>query len=293
MKTVLATWERPGEVTINAAHKAASAGEDLMGVLEAALAAAEYDPSLIAIGRGGVPNSDGTIELDASVMLGKTLDAGAVCGVQDILPVVSLARMVMEKTEHVMLCGDQARRFAIEQGMKPQNLMTAESCRRFEEYYSGMEGAKVYVHHEDDEAPHDTVTVLGVEDRECAAACSTSGMPFKLPGRVGDSPIIGAGIYADDEAGCAGATGWGEELWKCCASYRVVRNMGAGMSPQEACDETIQYMMRRRPGMDTQPSVVFALGLDGDFGAACFGGDFDLWVMRGDDIAKHHYKSLS
>ncbi len=278
--TILATWERPGKVAMEAAWQAHARGESLISALEQGLAAAEEDPSLIAIGLGSVPNSDGELELDASIMDGRDLSAGAVCSVRGILPVISLARRVMDKTRHIMLSGEQARRFAIEQGFKPRNLMTAESIRRYEEWLEQPEREKDYVHAAGDK-PSDTVTVLGLEEGpHVVAASSTSGLSFKRPGRVGDSPIIGAGIYADDETGAAGATGNGEELWKACASFRTVDAMSRGLNAQEACDETIRAMLRRQPASTDMPCVVFAISINGDYGAATTTGEFPLWVCE-------------
>jgi isoaspartyl peptidase/L-asparaginase-like protein (Ntn-hydrolase superfamily) len=291
--TILATWKEPGEVSVQAAQTRLNQGGNLLDALESGLIAAEDDPRFIAIGRASLPNSDGELELDASIMTGDTLECGAVCGVRGILPIISLARHVMNNTPHVMLCGDNARRYAIEHGWQPQNLMGQAAIEKYEEFLVSPEAASRYVHIADNEPPHDTVTMLGAINGKTGAASSTSGMPFKIPGRVGDSPIVGAGIYADDEAGAAGATGWGEQLWKACASFRTVQNMRNGMSPQEACEETIRYMLRRIPGCDAKPNVVLAVNPQGDFGAAICGGTFHLWALRDGQISCHEYLSLS
>ncbi|MCU0316600.1 MAG: N(4)-(beta-N-acetylglucosaminyl)-L-asparaginase [Fimbriimonadaceae bacterium] len=293
MRTILATWDRPGEVAIQASVTSSQNGGSLLDCLERGLAAAEEDPNLVAIGRGSIPNSDGELELDASIMDGTTLEAGAVCSVRGILPVISVARKVMETTPHVMLAGEQARRFAIAHGFSPQNLMTSGMIDRYEEFLAGSKKAKDYVHVIDDNEGHDTVTMLATEGGQCAAASSTSGMPFKLPGRVGDSPIIGAGVYADDEAGCAGATGLGEELWKACASFRVVECMRGGDSPQEACEKVIRHMIRRQPKATSLPCVVFALSPGGEWGAAISTGEFQLWVARDGAMEKHSFSGLA
>ena len=277
MRTILATWDKPGKVAIEAA--AASKGS-LADALVEGLAAAEDDPDLVAIGRGALPNSDGELELDASIMRGDTLAAGAVCAMRGMLPAIQVARWVMEKTPHVMLAGDQARRFAIENGLVPQNLVTPAVCASYGEYLRSPDRAKAYVHHVSETQAHDTVTMLGLESGKFWSASSTSGMPYKVPGRVGDSPIVGAGIYADDEAGCAGATGLGEELWKACASYRAVSNMRAGMSAQEACEEVARTMRRRQPASREVICVVLALDRNGGIGAGVTTGHFDLWVSR-------------
>jgi isoaspartyl peptidase/L-asparaginase-like protein (Ntn-hydrolase superfamily) len=280
-------------VAIEAASKMSKGGGSLLDILEAGLAASEDYPELVAIGRGSIPNSEGRIQLDASIMTGDTLECGAVCGMEDVLPAISVARKVMTETDHVMLCGEGARNFAISQGYAPQNLHTADSCRRYSEFAAQDEKRKDYVHTVDDGVPtHDTVTVLGVENGKCAAASSTSGLAFKLPGRVGDSPIVGAGIYADDLAGAAGATGWGEELWKTAASFRVVEGLRRGLTPQESCEEVITSMVRRRPEATKYPSVVLAVGLDGSWGAACCFRAFDMWVLQDGLPVKHHFEPV-
>ncbi|HLP00312.1 MAG TPA: N(4)-(beta-N-acetylglucosaminyl)-L-asparaginase [Fimbriimonas sp.] len=289
MTTIIATWKEPGPVAIDAAWKARTAGASLVDTIEAGLAACEMDPSLLAIGLGSLPNSDGDVELDASIMDGRTLNAGAVCSVRGICPVITVARKVMEETPHVMLAGDQARRFAISKGIEPINLMTAANIDRYDKWKAG-ESEEFYVHSENES--HDTVTMLGLETGEdgkphLIAASATSGLAWKLPGRVGDSPIVGAGIYADDEIGAAGATGLGEELWKAVASYRAVRNMEAGMTAQEACEEVINHMKRRLADAATLPCVVFALRKDGDFGAATTKGEFPFWVCQDGNVEFH------
>jgi N4-(beta-N-acetylglucosaminyl)-L-asparaginase len=281
MTTFLSTWREPGQTAIETAWTARAAGGDLLTCLERGLAACEEDPQFLAIGRGSLPNCDGELELDAAIMDGADLSAGAVCGVRGILPVISLARRVKERTPHVMLCGEQARRFAVQQGFRPQNLMTAANVERFDAWKEDpLAYDKEYVHTVDDHHG-DTVTMLGFEGpSHFVAASSTSGIAWKLPGRVGDSPIVGAGIYADDEVGCAGATGWGEELWKCVASFRTVEAMRHGLSAQEACEQTARQMMRRQPFSREKPCVVLALDREGGVGAATTEGVFPLWICR-------------
>jgi len=282
MTTLLATWREPGPIALNAAQAALATGQDLKSAIEEGLAACELDPSLVAIGLGSLPNSDGELELDAAMMDGNDLSAGAVCAMRGIVPAISVARKVMEETRHVMLAGDQARRFAIAKGFRPQNLMTEENCRRFREWLAKPEGTTdSYSHAVDGNNHGDTVTMLGLENGHVIAASSTSGLQWKLPGRVGDSPIVGAGIYADNEVGCAGATGLGEELWKACASFRTVEAMREGrMSPLEACRDTVRQMKRRQKHACDMPCVVLAMNLDGEVGAATTVGEFPLWISR-------------
>ena len=286
MTTILSTWKRPGEVAIQAAWAARNSGADLLTCLEQGLAAAELDPTLIAIGLGSVPNSEGVLELDASIMDGSNLRSGAVCAMCDIVPAISVAKLVMERTPHCMLAGDAARQFAIEHGFEPTELNTEDSIARYQDWLSTQPDVAAYVH-ASEEKMGDTVTMLGLESpSHCVAASSTSGLPFKLPGRVGDSPIVGAGIYADDEIGAAGATGNGEALWRSVISYRVVSDMERGMGAQEACEAALWHLAKRQPDQLHLPSAAFAIRKDGDIGAAVIGGDsaFEGWVCRDGDI---------
>lgn len=279
MTTFLATWKEPGQTAVETAWSAFKEGGDLRTCLERGLAACELEARYVAIGLGSIPNADGEIELDASMMDGADLSAGAVCALQNIVPAISVARKVLEDTPHVMLAGDQAKRFAIEKGFRPRNLMTAESVRLFDEWSGGQIGFE-YVHVTDEHKHGDTVTMLGWQDGHMVSASSTSGLGWKMPGRVGDSPIIGAGIYADDEAGAAGATGLGEELWKACVSFRTVEGMRRGLTAQEACEDSVRQMLRRQPASKEIPCVVLAISKAGDFGAATTQGVFHLWSCQ-------------
>lgn len=292
MIKMLASWADGGKVALDGAMNALKDGQSVIRCLEHGLAVAEDDPNLISIGRGSLPNADGEIELDASIMDGADLNCGAVCAMRGILPAITAARYVMEKTGHNMLAGDQARRFALECGLKPRNLMTQKSIEHYDLYLKSPERAKAYIHTVEEMHP-DTITILGKEGDLFSAACSTSGLGYKLPGRVGDSPIIGAAIYADNEVGVAGATGWGEDLWKQCASVRAIDAMRSGMTAQEACEQQIKEMVRRRPGTGERHSVVFAMGLDGNHGAACSHKKFDLWIYQDGETTMDTYQPLT
>ncbi|HWD38939.1 MAG TPA: N(4)-(beta-N-acetylglucosaminyl)-L-asparaginase [Fimbriimonas sp.] len=283
MTIFLATWEKPGETAAKVAWEKRQAGGNLVDCIEAGLAACELDPDFLAIGVGAFPNMDGDLELDAAIMDGRDMNAGAVCAVRGIVPVISVARHVMEDTSHVMLAGDQARRFAISKGFVPQQTMTAKSIELYQEWRE-KQAHTGYIHSSSDIDDHaDTVTMIGWESGatpHLVAASSTSGLSWKLPGRVGDSPIVGAGLYADDEVGAAGATGYGEELWKACASFRTVEAMRRGLSPQEACEETIRHMIRRQEHANDMACVVMAVDKEGNHGAAINEGTFPLWTCH-------------
>ena len=290
MTTFLGTWEKPGEKVVKTAWQSHQAGRDLRSALEDGLAACELDPTFLAIGLGSLPNSDGELELDAAMMDGADLEVGAVCAVRGIVPVISVARRVMEDTRHNMLAGDQARRFAIEKGFRPQNLVTAEVARQYDLWRAGQISEREYTHTSDDHG--DTVTMLGLQDGHLVAASATSGWAWKMPGRVGDSPIVGAGIYADNEVGAAGATGLGEELWKACASFRTTEFMRRGATPQDACNEVAEIMVRRQPHACDMPCVVLAMDTEGNFGAALTTGEFELWVCRDGEFSMIRYEGI-
>lgn len=298
--TFLATWREPGELAVREAWRGRQAGGDLRTCVEQGLTACELDESMLAIGLGALPNSEGIVELDASIMDGANLDAGAVCAMRDIVPAISVARMVMERSPHVMIAGEEARRFAIANGLQPQDLRRPRAMEHYRQWLAKQEKqftAKDYVHTVSDIAGQhvgDTVTVLAHEaPSHVVAASSTSGIAWKLPGRVGDSPIVGAGVYADDEIGCAGATGLGEELWKAAASFRAVEAMQRGMAAQEACEETVLHMIRRQPAASKVACVVLALRNDGDLGAATTAGEFVLWVCQDGEFSSRTLVGLA
>jgi isoaspartyl peptidase/L-asparaginase-like protein (Ntn-hydrolase superfamily) len=251
--------------------------------LDAAIAGAqaiEDDPAVHSVGFASLPDRLGRLTLDACVMDGRTLACGAVACVEHIRHPAALARLVMEKTPHVLLVGEGAKWFALQNGFPLEMPHTPESIREW--YDKRPEFLKKPALRRPPESPddinvadeqnHDTVTVLGLgRDGHLGGACTTSGLGFKMPGRVGDSPLIGSGLYVDDEVGAAGATGVGEEIIRIGGSSFVIEQMRAGKSPQEACERACQRVNAAGARRGVHPGHVAFLALSprGEVGAAC------------------------
>ena len=251
---VISTWHF-GMPANEAAWKVLDSGGSSLDAVEAGIVHCEDDPSVDSVGFGGVPDASGNVTLDASIMDGRGR-CGAVACLYNIRNPIRVARMVMERTPHVMLVGEAATRFALDQGMKHVNLLTPESGRRFDEWRRQRER---------EGAGHDTIGMLAIDSQgKLAGGCSTSGTAFKMPGRVGDSPIIGAGLYVDSEIGGATATGKGEEMIRSCGSFAIVDKMRRGLPPREAIAEVLHDILRRRGAADTDVSFL-ALRRDGDY----------------------------
>lgn len=261
----VATWHF-GVEACQVGWKALEAGACALDAVEFGANAVEENPEVLSVGYGGLPNAEGVVELDAAIMDGRTHAAGAVVALTGIRRPISVARAVMERTPHVMLAGYNARRFALQQGFTESDLLTDASRARYREWLARTRAAEV-AHFGD--ASHDTVGVCALDVHgDLAAGCTTSGLAWKLPGRVGDSPIVGSGLYVDNRVGAAAATGNGDEIMKVCLSYRVVCSMERGMSPQEACEEAIRYLLRMRPLTQQQGAACIALSKNGAVGAA-------------------------
>lgn len=266
---VIATWPF-GQTAVKAAAPLLEQGKP---ALDAALAGAqevEDDPKVNSVGYGGLPNAVGTVQLDACVMDGQTLGCGAVAGLENIRHPAALARRVMEKTPHVLLVGEGARLFAVQQGFPLDNLNTPESLAAWEK------GRRRDKKNEEPPQPppdsHDTVTVLALDKAgNLGGVCTTSGLAYKLPGRVGDSPLIGHGLYVDNTAGAAGGTGVGEEIIRVGGSLLIVEAMRVGKSPQEACEQAVRKVNAVAVRRGVHPARVAFLALDpkGRVGAAC------------------------
>lgn len=246
----------------------------LLDAIEQGIGLAEEDVSNSSVGIGGIPNAAGVVQLDACIMDGPGHKAGSVAAIEGILHPISVARRVMEKTPHVMLVGAGAREFALQQGFASTELLTEGQRKAWENWKKQQEAKKAK-----NPKNHDTIALLGLgPDGHLCGGCSTSGWGYKLPGRVGDSPIIGGGLYVDDEVGAAGATGLGENVMRYCGSYQVVEFMRQGMSPEEACIETIKRIAKLDPkGFDLSINFI-ALDKQGRFGAAGTGSGFQYSV---------------
>jgi len=234
----------------------------------------ESDPEDMSVGIGGIPNEEGEVELDASIMSGADRNAGAVGAIKYIENPCSVARLVMERTDHVMLVGVGALRFAIAHGFKKKDLLTdraRERWLRWKETLSDRDDWFPPKELEEEELlqTYGTINVLAVDvNGNISGITTTSGLGFKIPGRLGDSPIIGAGLYVDNDVGAAGATGRGEEVIKTCGSFMVVENMRRGMSPQEACEDVVKRIIKWHSGKaDFQDNFV-AVNKKGETGAA-------------------------
>lgn len=279
-----------GRAALEEAWEGISAGGAALDAVEAGANAIEVDPDDHTVGVGGLPNADGVVQLDASIMDGATYDAGSVGALEGIRTPSSVARLVMERTDHVMLVGEGALEFARSFGYEREELLTDEARRiwlRWREERDADDdwGPADHLRGTDRAAraegsvafEHGTVNVLGVDGAgDVAGITTTSGLSWKVPGRVGDSPIIGAGLYVDNAVGAAGVTGRGEDVIKSCAANYVVMRMREGRSPQEACEDAADLIMEkyRTVGIDFTPSEKFvAVARDGRVGCCRMGSD--------------------
>jgi N4-(beta-N-acetylglucosaminyl)-L-asparaginase len=279
-----------GRRAMEAAWEILAAGGSALDAVETGTNIIEEDPEDWSVGYGGLPNERGVVQLDASIMDGRTYSAGAVASLEKIVHPSSVARLVMERTDHVMLVGPGALEFAKSWGFKEENLLTEKARRQWlewrethsdrddwgpPEHLKGKSEEDALLHDELAET-YGTVNVLAIDvNGDVAGITSTSGLSYKIPGRVGDSPIIGAGLYVDNQVGAAGATGRGEDVIKSCATYYIVLRMKDGRSPQEACEDALQMIADkyRAVGLDYLPGEKFvAINKAGEFGCATTSG---------------------
>ncbi len=237
---VIATWNvhRATQETWDAMQ----AGHQVLDAVEAGCKIEEADPKGQSVGKGGLPDRDGNVTLDACIMdhLG---NCGSVVYLQNITHAITVAKSVMQDTPHVMLAGKGAEDYALSIGLKRENLLTEASKKAWEKWKEEAE-YKPIINIEN----HDTIGLLAIDkDGTISGGCTTSGLAYKMGGRVGDSPIIGSGLFVDNEVGAAVATGMGEEVVKTVGSFLIVELMRQGMSPQQACEEAISRIVNK-PG---------------------------------------------
>ncbi len=237
-------------------------GEHALDAAVAGVAIEEENPKNTTVGYGGAPDRTGKVTLDACVMnhLG---DCGSVVAVENIVNVARLAKDVMEKTPHVMLSGKGAEEFAISQGYKKTDLLTDQSKKEWEEWLKDQDYRPI-INIEN----HDTIGMLCIDkNNNLSGACTTSGLAYKMKGRVGDSPIIGSGLFIDNKIGGAVATGLGEEVVKTVGSFLVVELMRQGLSPQEACEKAVKRIVSNNSQENKFQVAYIAMNKKGEVGS--------------------------
>jgi N4-(beta-N-acetylglucosaminyl)-L-asparaginase len=248
---VIATWG-PNLKANAAAWEVLSKGGYALDAVEAGVRIPEADPRDTSVGYGGFPDRDGHVTLDACIMdeLG---NAGSVSFLQHIMHPISVARRVMEKTPHVMLVGEGALQFALSEGFKKENLLTDVARKAWEEWKVESKYKPII-----NVERHDTIGMVAIDQQHrIAGACTTSGAAFKMHGRVGDSPIIGAGMFVDNEVGGAASTGLGEMVLRTLGSFLVVEEMRRGAHPQKACEVAVKRIVRKYPKQSEEAQVGF------------------------------------
>jgi N4-(beta-N-acetylglucosaminyl)-L-asparaginase len=279
---VISTWE-PNKKANNVAWQVVQSGGAALDAVHAGVQVPEADPEDHSVGFGGLPDRDGKVTLDACIMdhLG---NIGSVMGLEHIMHAISVAKLVMEKTPHVQLVGDGALEFALLQGFKKQNLLTPYSEATWKKWlkksnYDPMDTVKDIEQRIKEN--HDTIGMLALDvHNNLSGACSTSGMAYKLHGRVGDSPIIGAGLFVDNEVGAATATGIGEEVVRICGSHTIVEAMRYGKTAQEACEIAVKRLAKLKGEEKAKKIQVgfIALSKHGDLGCYSMLPDFTAAV---------------
>ncbi|MCT3193038.1 N(4)-(beta-N-acetylglucosaminyl)-L-asparaginase [Lacticaseibacillus rhamnosus] len=262
---VIATW-RMAHDGVKKASQLLQANGTAGDAVEALIKTVEAYPYYKSVGYGGLPNENGEVEMDAAFMDGDTLAQGAVAGIHQVLHAVSVARALSHDHYNSFLVGQGATQYAQLNGFEMRNMLTDRAKKRWEKRRAELADAKIKPYD-----GHDTVGAITLAPTgSMAAATSTSGLFMKRPGRVGDSSLSGSGFYVDSDIGGAAATGLGEDIMKGCLSYEIVRRMGEGRTPQEACDEAVYPFiekLKRRYGKAGEFSLI-ALDRAGNWGVA-------------------------
>jgi isoaspartyl peptidase/L-asparaginase-like protein (Ntn-hydrolase superfamily) len=246
----------------------------LLDAVEKGINTVEDDPNVTSVGYGGLPSAEGVVELDASIMDGTRHRAGAVCSLHSIRNPISVARLVLDKTRHTTLAGEGAFHFALRMGFRAEQLLTPESLKR---WLAWKADPKRQTFWQDPTENHDTIGMVATDGKgHVVAGCSTSGLAWKVPGRVGDSPLVGCGTYADDRYGAATATGDGDLMTNYCTSVSIVHTMARGASPQDACVELLEHMAKTHPKNRSGEICVLAINPQGAAGAAAMNKRYRL-----------------
>lgn len=278
---VIATW-KPNVKAVAEGWKVIDKGGRALDAVEQGAKVPEADPKDQSVGYGGRPDREGVVTLDACIMDEKG-NCGSVCFLKNIKHPISVARMVMEDTPHVILSGEGALQFAIANGFEKENLLTDDSKKEWEEW-KVKQKYKPVINIEN----HDTIGVLALDKNgDMAGACTTSGAAYKMHGRVGDSPIIGAGMFVDNEIGGAVATGLGEAVLKTLGSFLVVELMRQGKSPQEACEEAVMRIVKKQDYEEFQIGYL-AMNKKGEVGAYSIqpGFNYAMHSKKGGEVSK-------
>lgn len=282
---VICTWN-----FANASAKAwevLNSGGSSLDAVEQGVMIEEADVDNQTVGKGGRPDRDGNVTLDSCIM-DKDGNCGAVVYLQNIVHAVSVARKVMEDTPHVMLAGKGAEQFAYEKGFTKEDLLTDKSRQEWIEWKKTSQ-YKPVINIEN----HDTIGMLAIDKNgDISGACTTSGMAYKFGGRVGDSPIIGAGLFVDNEVGGATATGVGEEVVRTVGSFLIVELMRQGKTPQEACEEGVKRIMAKNKGRNDFQIGFIAINKKGETGSFCVHPGFSYSMFTNEGQVNQPSKSF-
>jgi N4-(beta-N-acetylglucosaminyl)-L-asparaginase len=267
-------------------------GVDTLEAVVSGVGIVEADPEDTSVGYGGLPNGAGVVQLDSSVMHGPSRGAGSVAALEGFKHPSRVAMAVMKHTDHVLLVGAGARQFARELGFPEENLLTERAREAWLRWRAGLSDRDDYLspeqseyelsksglsHELEEEREYGTINCCAVDaSGDVSGVTTTSGLAFKIPGRVGDSPIIGAGLYVDNDVGAAGSTGRGEAVIKSCGSMLIVENMRRGLAPKDACLEALRRIVhytveKRLLDEEEHPNYnvsFYAVNKQGDYGAA-------------------------
>ncbi|HEY0042821.1 MAG TPA: N(4)-(beta-N-acetylglucosaminyl)-L-asparaginase, partial [Flavisolibacter sp.] len=299
---VVSTWA-PNIKANAAAWEVLGKGGRALDAVERGVQVPEADPADQSVGYGGLPDRDGKVTLDACIMDEKG-NCGAVMALEHIMHPIAVARLVMEKTPHVQLVGNGALQFALANGFKKENLLTPESEQIWKDWlreakYDPKQSIDILDQQSKKNVPgqinnHDTIGMIALDSiGNVSGACTTSGMAFKMHGRVGDSPIIGAGLFVDNEVGAATATGVGEEVVKICGSHTVVELMRQGLSPELACRRAVERMLKKNGTKAKDIQVGFiAINKKGEFGAYALQKGFNYAVQSKAGVKIYDAKSF-